>query len=440
MVTVYFDYLLDDFNSTLTIAKIASMMDEQNKAITAVGQSITGTSDYDKVEEIHDYIVNKVTYDKQSSEHLYSFDAYGVLADNYNTDGTTSAGNMVVCEGYARAFRALCKEKGLNAITVRGYSGAESNGHMWNDVRMGNGLWYPVDCTWDDTNSSREYMLCGADIIYKAHTELGAFKSTAGTLIGDYEFIYPTLSSSAYGIELDKSTLSLTEGSTGSITVSYISGKEPGQNVTWTSSNTAVATVAGSGTNNVTAVVTAVAPGSATITVTCGVYTTTCIVTVIIPVQGITLSRTSLSLISGDTSSLLSVSSYSPSDTTERTVTWTSSNTGVITVTGSGPKRDASLRRESGTAVVTETGVLSADPVSLRQLRQSRHPPAAAAAAVVEAAVAEAAEAPPVSVLPVRLLPERDPEAPGLPEPGFRIPSAGNSSRQEVRILRVPGL
>ena len=86
----------------------------------------------------------------------------------------------------------------------------------------------------------------------------------------------PSLSARAAAVTLDKSEISLPEGEsvtlTASVAPSYASNKE----VTWSSSNTSVATVDASGK------VTAVKAGSATITVTTcdGGFTATCAVTV----------------------------------------------------------------------------------------------------------------------------------------------------------------
>jgi len=95
--------------------------------------------------------------------------------------------------------------------------------------------------------------------------------------------------------------------------------------VTWSSSNTSVATVSSKG------LVTAVGAGTATITAKSGTKTATCKVTVTKPLTSIKLSRTSLSLAKGK-SSTLSVT-YNPTDTTDsKTVTWSTSDKTVATV------------------------------------------------------------------------------------------------------------
>jgi len=109
------------------------------------------------------------------------------------------------------------------------------------------------------------------------------------------------------------------------LTASVVSDNtEADKTVTWTSSDTAVATVSNGK-------VTAVKAGTATITAKAGDKTATCKVTVTVPLTGIKLNKSTLSLEKGKSSTL--TVTYTPSDTTaDKTVTWTSSDTAVATV------------------------------------------------------------------------------------------------------------
>jgi prepilin-type N-terminal cleavage/methylation domain-containing protein len=104
--------------------------------------------------------------------------------------------------------------------------------------------------------------------------------------------------------------------------------------VSWSSSNEAVATVDGNG------VVTAVAPGISVITVKTntdgpsGPVTDTCQITVIKNVTGLMLDRTTVTLGIGNTQTI--VATVSPSDATDKRVTWTSSDPNVATVNALG--------------------------------------------------------------------------------------------------------
>lgn len=82
------------------------------------------------------------------------------------------------------------------------------------------------------------------------------------------------------GITLSPTTLSITEGTNSQLTVAFNPTNATNKNLTWTSSNTAVATIVGSGTG--IADVTAKTVGTATIAVvsTDGSFSKTCVVTV----------------------------------------------------------------------------------------------------------------------------------------------------------------
>lgn len=57
-----------------------------------------------------------------------------------------------VCEGYAKAFKVLCKKKNIPCVLVDGNAtsdGISGGAHMWNYVQV-DGEWYAVDVTWND--------------------------------------------------------------------------------------------------------------------------------------------------------------------------------------------------------------------------------------------------------------------------------------------------
>ncbi len=129
-------------------------------------------------------------------------------------------------------------------------------------------------------------------------------------------------------ITLDRTTLTMTEGDTQTLTATVKPDDASDKTVTWTSSNTSVAKVDGGK-------VTAVAQGTATITAKAGDKTATCTVTVekkVVPVTSITLDRTTLTMTEGDTQTL--TATVKPDDASDKTVTWTSSNTSVAKVDG----------------------------------------------------------------------------------------------------------
>ena len=136
-----------------------------------------------------------------------------------------------------------------------------------------------------------------------------------------YLFTAPLIS-----ISLNKTTTNITKGNTDTLIVSYNPSNvsEPKKAVTWTTSNSSVVTVSNG-------VVTAVNPGTATITAKVGSFTQTCTVTVTIPLQSISLNKTSTTIFKGRTEALTVI--YNPSNTTDsKTVAWTTSDSAVATV------------------------------------------------------------------------------------------------------------
>ena len=132
-------------------------------------------------------------------------------------------------------------------------------------------------------------------------------------------------------ISLDKTTLALAEQDTYQLTATVKPDNATDKTVTWSTANAAIATVSNNG------LVTAVAEGTTTITAKAGDKTATCSVTVskkVIPVTSVTLNKTSLALTEQETFQL--AATVSPDNATDKTVTWSSSNTAVATVSSNG--------------------------------------------------------------------------------------------------------
>ena len=132
-------------------------------------------------------------------------------------------------------------------------------------------------------------------------------------------------------IELNKTSITVYNGKTETITAAVIPSTASYTDVNWTSSNTSIATVSSSG------VVTGVARGTASITATAkdgsGV-SASCEVEVKQYVTKISLSKTSLSINEGQTETL--TATISPTNANDKSVTWTSSNESVATVDQTG--------------------------------------------------------------------------------------------------------
>lgn len=182
------NYLVDEFSSKSEVDEAISQIEEVKNQIM---QKRTGNT-YKDIKMVHDYLVDTVEYDTTISKpHIYN--VYGALINK-----------QAVCEGYARAFKYLMDNLGINCTLVIG-KGRNTEGktenHAWNYVQLGE-KWYAIDCTWDDPvvsgggkasqSSKYKYFLKGSSNMQKDHISNGQFTD------GGKVFEYPILSDSDY--------------------------------------------------------------------------------------------------------------------------------------------------------------------------------------------------------------------------------------------------
>ena len=129
-------YLSDDFNDTEQI-KVAIEKIENIK--NDIIKNLKGT-DYDKIMQIHDFIVENADYDS-TYQATGTYGIYGALI-----------GKKCVCEGYAKTLKYLANAAGIKCEIMQGTatnSSGQTESHAWNCVKI-NGIWYEIDATWDD--------------------------------------------------------------------------------------------------------------------------------------------------------------------------------------------------------------------------------------------------------------------------------------------------
>lgn len=146
----------------------------------------------------------------------------------------------------------------------------------------------------------------------------------------EYEEILNSTPIDATGITLSSTSLTLTIGETATLTANVLPEEATNKSVTWTSSNTAVASVDTNGKVTTTGV------GSATITATThNGFSATCQVTVtpVMPAS-VTLSQTSLALNIGETATL--IATVLPAEASDKSVSWQTDNANIATVNANG--------------------------------------------------------------------------------------------------------
>ena len=148
------------------------------------------------------------------------------------------------------------------------------------------------------------------------------------------------LATDVTSVTLDKTTASLKVGETVTLTATVNPDDATDKTVTWTSSDEAIATVSNG-------VVTAKKVGTATITAKAGDKTATCQITVVATeVTSVTLNKTTASLKAGETVTL--TATVNPDDATDKTVTWTTSDQTIATVSNG-----VVTAKKVGTATIT---------------------------------------------------------------------------------------
>ena len=157
--------------------------------------------------------------------------------------------------------------------------------------------------------------------------------------------VRPAAEIAVTGVTVSQPSLSLEEGETATISYTVQPKDATTPDVSFSSSDTSVATVSNTG------IVTAVAPGTATITVKTkdGGFTATVTITVkakTVAVTGISLDKTELTLKSGEKATL--TATVTPANATDKSVTWTSSDPPVVAV-----DNGEILAGKPGTATIT---------------------------------------------------------------------------------------
>lgn len=177
-----------------------------------------------------------------------------------------------------------------------------------------------------------------------------------------------TVTTAVTGVTLDKTNLALKVGDTGQLTATVAPAGASNKTVTYSSNATNVATVDNTGK------VTAVANGSATITVktTDGAKTAVCSVSVTTAVTGVTLDKTTANVTVGATTRL--TATVAPSNATNKAITWKSGDASIATVDNTGKitgvkagTTNVTVTTTDGTKTATVAVTVTAKPTEPEQ-------------------------------------------------------------------------
>lgn len=148
---------------TLDIVKLKEELEifkeETNLIISNMPSNL---SVYDKYRYLATYISLRTTYDYDLENGNQVSNIYGAI----NTGAS-------ICEGYAKAFKYLCKKANLWCSLVEGITNEEA--HMWNLVKLDN-EYYHIDITWADSSNQEpnsslwlKYFMVDENTILKDH-------------------------------------------------------------------------------------------------------------------------------------------------------------------------------------------------------------------------------------------------------------------------------
>ena len=159
-------------------------------------RSADGTTSVEWLRAIHNYVCTQLTYEEKQEANARAWSAGGAFLYDHR----------VVCEGYAKMFQILCSQFEIPCVLVSGLAMTADGSwesHMWNEVKLENGLWYLVDTTWDDQEEAKElYFLCGSgDYGIIASVTVGEERMTSTNFSASFmaqSFVLPELAGSRY--------------------------------------------------------------------------------------------------------------------------------------------------------------------------------------------------------------------------------------------------
>lgn len=182
-----YSYLKEEFSNK---DEIEENLEQINKIVKEIIDEVNGYSNYEKIRNVHNWIIDIVKYDANAEE---PYSILGALIEG-----------KAVCEGYARSFKYIMDNLQIPCVLVSGTgtnSQGETESHAWNYVQL-DGKWYAIDVTWDDPvivgngyiteDVKYRNFLKGSDSFFDNHDEDGYLSENS------QKFNFPQLSKEDY--------------------------------------------------------------------------------------------------------------------------------------------------------------------------------------------------------------------------------------------------
>lgn len=103
-------------------------------------------SDEQRARELYDWVGTRIAYDYDKANNYVD---NGIWKEQTPTE--TFATHKGVCIDVARLYAVMARSVGLQVRVVTGLGAAGDGGfgpHAWNEVRLADGTWIPLDATW----------------------------------------------------------------------------------------------------------------------------------------------------------------------------------------------------------------------------------------------------------------------------------------------------
>ncbi len=189
-------YFADGFDADTAVDAIITF---ENKVDTIAQKAAQKTELDEQIRVAYDEVIRTVAYalekDAKPENVLFVRNPYGALVKGES-----------VCEGYARALKAVLDKLEIDNVIVQGMyvddedfnsNGSTLEPHMWNYVKMDDNRWYLLDATMGDgagVNAAYYFLKDGTQDIVKYYQPDGVISLSSLSM----EFSYPSLSGSEY--------------------------------------------------------------------------------------------------------------------------------------------------------------------------------------------------------------------------------------------------